>query len=413
MFCGSCMHDNTWAKGLKSAGHDVTLLPTYTPITVDEEDLSAKRIFLGGISVYMESKSRLWHRLPRALTRWLDTPWVLKLASRISISNDAKDLGELTLASLQGIEGPQKREVEELIDYLCNDLTPDIICFSNILQTGVVKALRKRFSGKIFCVLQGDDIFLKDLTEPYQSQAIDLISGMRDDFDGFVVHSNYYRDFMSELLRLPNNRFHYLPLGIDLSPHTGQPKSDPSDPVTIGYFARICPEKGFHHALEAFRIFHEEYPESQILLGGYLGSRDQTFYDEQMELAANLGDSVRYLGSPETQAAKIAIFNQFDLFSVPTIYHEPKGLPVMEAWANGIPVVQPSHGAFPEMVERTRGGLLVTPENPAELAATWLRLATDQNQRLDLAQAGYHGVREHYSIEKMVEETERLFANQT
>ncbi|MFT5325958.1 MAG: hypothetical protein ACI8P0_003832, partial [Planctomycetaceae bacterium] len=38
MFCGSCMHDNTWARALRDAGHDVILIPTYTPIRVDEED---------------------------------------------------------------------------------------------------------------------------------------------------------------------------------------------------------------------------------------------------------------------------------------------------------------------------------------------------------------------------------------
>lgn len=413
MFCGSCMHDNTWAKGLLAAGHDVTLLPTYTPITVDEDNLSSKRVFLGGISIYMESKSRLWHRLPRSLTRWLDTPWILNLASRMSISNDARDLGELTLASLQGVDGPQNREVEELIDYLCKELKPDVICFSNILQTGVVKTLRQRYSGKIYCVLQGDDIFLNDLPEPYQSQAIDLISEMRDDFDGFIVHSDYYRDFMSNLLRLPIEKFHGLPLGIDLTAHTGQPKTHAGSPFTVGYFARICPEKGFHHALQAFRLFRDEFPTSQLIMGGYLGTRDQNFYNEQMNLSADLGDSVKYLGSPETQSEKVAIYNQFDIFSVPTTYHEPKGLPVMEAWANGVPVVQPSHGAFQEMVERTKGGILVTPENPEELAAAWLRLASDSDDRFELAKSGYQGVREHYSVEKMVEVTESLFADKS
>ena len=56
------------------------------------------------------------------------------------------------------------------------------------------------------------------------------------------------------------------------------------------------------------------------------------------------------------------------MFSLPTVYHEPKGIPVLEAWANGIPVVQPAHGAFPEMVQRTSGGILVTPEDPHALA---------------------------------------------
>ena len=53
MLCGSCMHDNTWARALRDAGVDVTLIPTYTPIRVDEEDLSSRRVFFGGINVYL------------------------------------------------------------------------------------------------------------------------------------------------------------------------------------------------------------------------------------------------------------------------------------------------------------------------------------------------------------------------
>ncbi|MDB4786663.1 MAG: glycosyltransferase family 4 protein [Planctomycetaceae bacterium] len=410
MFCGSCMHDNTWAKGLHAAGHDVTLLPTYTPIRVDEENLSSKRVFLGGINIYMESKSRLWHRLPRALTRWLDHPRILKMASKMSISNDAKDLGELTLASLQGTDGPQNREVDELINYLCDDLKPDIICFSNILQTGVVKTLRKRFNGKIYCVLQGDDIFLKDLPEPYQSQAVSLISDMDEHFDGYITHSDYYRDFMSNFLSLPVEKFHRLPLGIELSGLDGKPGAKKNSPLTIGYFARICPEKGFHHSLEAFRLFHAEHSDSRLLIGGYLGSKDQAFYEQQLENIRELGDAVQYIGSPTSQAAKVEIYKQFDLFSMPTTYHEPKGLPVLEAWANGIPVIQPNHGAFPEMIERTNGGLLVTPDNPQELANAWLKLAEDEGQREEYSHAGHRGVHEHFSIEAMVSETIRIFS---
>ena len=48
-----------------------------------------------------------------------------------------------------------------------------------------------------------------------------------------------------------------------------------------------------------------------------------------------------------------------DVLSVPTTYREPKGLYVLEALANGVPVVQPSHGSFPELIEVTGGGILV------------------------------------------------------
>ena len=51
MFCGSCMQDNTLARALRLAGADAVLLPTYTPIRVDEENESLSRVFLGGVNV--------------------------------------------------------------------------------------------------------------------------------------------------------------------------------------------------------------------------------------------------------------------------------------------------------------------------------------------------------------------------
>src|SRR5690606_32252317 len=92
MFCGSCMHDNTWARALMAAGAEVSLIPTYTPIRVDEQDVSDRRVFMGGLNLYLEHKSRLWRRLPRAITRPLDHPGVLRLLSKLSISSDAADL---------------------------------------------------------------------------------------------------------------------------------------------------------------------------------------------------------------------------------------------------------------------------------------------------------------------------------
>ena len=60
MFCGSCMHDNTLVAALVRQGHDALLVPTYTPIRTDEEDVSQPRVFLGGINVYLQEKLGLF-----------------------------------------------------------------------------------------------------------------------------------------------------------------------------------------------------------------------------------------------------------------------------------------------------------------------------------------------------------------
>ncbi|MGH7128269.1 MAG: glycosyltransferase family 4 protein [Planctomycetaceae bacterium] len=411
MFCGSCMHDNTWARALTAAGAEVTLLPTYTPIRVDEEDRSASQVFLGGINVYMDWRSGLWRRLPRWLVRWLDRPWIINLATRFGVSNDASGLGPLTLAMLAGDIGPQRREVDELVTFLTQNLKPDVICFSNALLSGVVRPLRARFDGNLFCVLQGDDVFLAGLPEPYRSQAIEMISARAEAFDGFLVHSRYYRDFMAEYLRLPSEKFHLVPLGIDLNGHDGLPRRTAHETFTVGYFARVCPEKGLHQLLDAFRRLHAKHPNTRLVAGGYLGKRDEPYFRTLVRDHADLGEAFRYVGSPATHAEKVTIIKSFDVLSIPTVYHDPKGLPVLEALANGVPVVQPRHGAFPELVEATGGGILVEPGDPQELADALEQLMHDDALRYELAVIGHGNVHQRFDPITMARATLEVFAS--
>ncbi|NOT60097.1 MAG: glycosyltransferase family 1 protein, partial [Acidobacteria bacterium] len=52
MYCGSCLRDNALATELMRQGHDVTLVPLYTPTLTDEPNVSQEKVLFGGISVY-------------------------------------------------------------------------------------------------------------------------------------------------------------------------------------------------------------------------------------------------------------------------------------------------------------------------------------------------------------------------
>ena len=118
MFCGSCMHDNTWAKALRAAGVEVSLIPLYTPIRVDEEDQTSSPVFFGGINTYLNDHFSLWRRIPRFMTRWLDSPAMIDRATRGAISNDATELGSMAVSMLRGEEGPHRRAGEELAEFV-------------------------------------------------------------------------------------------------------------------------------------------------------------------------------------------------------------------------------------------------------------------------------------------------------
>jgi glycosyltransferase involved in cell wall biosynthesis len=369
MFCGSCMQDNTLARALRMAGADALLLPTYTPIRVDEENVSSARVFLGGLNVYLDSKMPGWRFLPRAMKRWLDRPGLVKLLSRLS-STDASSLGPLTIDLLKGAHGPQRAEIEELIRFLCDELRPDVILLSNALLSGVVPELRRQFSGRLCCLLQGDDIFLNGLPEPWRSRALTLVTQNASHFDVMLTHSQYYADFMQNYLALPADRFRMIPLTIEDQPSRGA-NSEPTeskDTLTVGYFARICPEKGAFRFLDAAERILPGRPDLRMIIGGFLPEQHRRNFEKRLKgLHATSPDRLTWAGSPADRDEKFRLIQSFDWLCVPGEYHEPKGLYVLEAALAGVPSLVPAHGAFPERIAALRAGMLFDPNKPRSL----------------------------------------------
>ena len=408
LFCGSCMHDNTWARALHGAGVEVSLIPLYTPIRVDEENQTSSPIFFGGINTYLNDRSAIWRTLPRFLTRWLDSPGIIQRATRGAVGNDAAELGSMTVSMLEGEQGPHRRAGEELAEYISR-LKPDVVCFSNTLLSGALQTVRKRYHGPVYCVLQGDDVFLDGLIEPYRRQVMSQLVERAAGFDGYIVHSRFYRDYMSAYLSLPPEKFRELPLAIDCQKHDGQPKTRLGQPPAIGYFARICAEKGLDLLVKSVLILKNEFPEIRLRVGGYLGQQHQGYFETVCQLAKPLGAAFEYIGSPPGHAEKVSFLKSLDLFSVPARFQEPKGLYVLEALANGLPVVLPDHAAFPELIQSTGGGLLTEMENPDSLASSLRQVLLDSDLRYALAQAGYAGVRRNHNLASLAEATKRAF----
>jgi glycosyltransferase involved in cell wall biosynthesis len=411
MYCGSCMHDNTLARALTRLGCDVQLVPLYTPIRTDEESAAVDQVFLGGINVYLEQKLPLYRYLPRWMTNWLDRPALIRWATSRGIETKAQDLGALTVSVLKGIEGNQRQEVQRLVDWLQLD-RPDVIVFSNMLTAGCVPAIKRRLDTKVVVTLQGDDIFLRDLPEPYQSQAFAEIRRLIPFVDGFLAHSQYYADFMSGYLSIPRERIEVVPLGLDTSDFAELVDHDPTRRLdgdnTIGYLARLAPEKGLHVLVDAFIHLTEEFDrrDTRLRIAGWLGDHNRRYVEQQLEKLrkAELSSNVDLVGEVDRRG-KLEFLKSIDVLSVPTTYREPKGLFVLEALAAGVPVVQPNHGAFPELLAHTEGGVLVAPDNPAALAEELARLIDDRDRRGTLGRTGQAAVHREFTAERMAANT--------
>jgi glycosyltransferase involved in cell wall biosynthesis len=411
MYCGSCLHDNTLAGGLMQRGHDVALIPTYTPLRTDESDVTNEAIFYGAINVYLQQKAGFFRRSPALLNKIFDRPALLRWVSRFAASTDARDLGALTLSILQAEEGKQERELRRLLEFL-ESFQPDLVQLTNAMFLGIGAAIRSRLGVPVVSGLTGEDLFLDELPPPFREQVEAEMKQHAQEIDGFIATSHYYADAMSRFLGVDDGRMHVVPLGINLEGFRPPSAHPASDGVTIGYLARICPEKGLHHLLDAFRILRSQdgTPEVRLKIAGYLGGRDTAYLDDQKRRLADWGlsEAVDILGEVDRDQ-KLDLLHSIQLLSVPTTYKEPKGLFVLEGWAAGVPAVLPRHGAFPELLESNGGGVLVEPDSPADLARGLRSMIDDPDKRFECGMEGRSAVESEFNTQVMTERTEAVY----
>ena len=358
MFCGSCMNDNAVAKELIKAGHDCVLMPVYTPIRTDVEDMSVDRVFLGGVNVYLSQKIPLIRYLPRWAVGWLDHPWVIKSLTSKAGKTSPELLGQLAISMLDGLEGNQKQEFEDLLRFLQTSIRPETVLLTNLLIGGVIPQMAS--NAAVWVMLQGDDIFLDSLSVSHRAQAIERMSRLVGSAKGFICHSQAYAQSMQSLLGIPESKMHVVPLGVATEDFTdraatGSEHRKDDSLIRLGYLARMAPEKGLHLLVDAFIELrrHSKFSNVRLSMAGWMGPQHAGYWKEQQAKLhrAGLDGQWSYAGTVN-RAEKVAFLESLDLFCVPTTYADPKGIFLLEAVASGLPYVMPEHGAFPELHRR-------------------------------------------------------------
>lgn len=407
MYCGSCLLDNALATEMIARGHDVTLLPLYTPTLTDEPNVSRPRVLFGGISVYLQQRMPWVAKLPRFVDRWLDAPWLINALAGRSVSNDPRFLGDMTISMLEGTDGMLRREFDKLIAWIEGEPMPDVISLPNSMLIALAKPIKQALGRPVVCTLQGEDLFLRGLIEPYRSRSLDLIRTQVPDVDRFVAVSPFCARFMCEFVGIPADCVTVVPIGInpkDLTPRgdRAERSAGETDLFRVGYFARVAPEKGLLPLAEAYIRFRQQTKGAPARLeaAGYLAPEHEPYLAKVRQTLeqAGLAAEFTYHGAVDRQG-KADFLRSLDVLSMPATYDEPKGLSLLEAMAVGVPVVQPRRGAFIDIVESTGGGLLVTPDSPDALAEGLHTLWRDRALAERLGRQGCAGVRGSYTIQ--------------
>ena len=363
------MRDNSLARHLIKQGHEVTVLPAYLPHLLDEPS-SAKQtpIFFGGVNVYLQHKFKFFRKTPRWMDQIFNSHTLLRWVAGKRGMTTPRQLGEITLSTLRGRDGPLAKEVDKVVDWFKEHGKPDVLLLSTVLLAGIGRAVREELGIPILSFLQGEDGFLDSLLPEFRQDAWELIGVDARTLDGCISPSRFFANLMGQRLGIAPEKILLLPNGISLDGYPAE-RVEPGEP-TLGYFARICPEKGLDLLIDAFIQLKQsgEHPRLKLAVAGTLPKENESFLKGQKRKITAAGLDQFVVFRPNlSREEKIDFLSQLSLFCVPARVPEAFGLYVIEAMATRVPVVLPNHGAFPEILEKTGGGITYSTTEPKSL----------------------------------------------
>jgi glycosyltransferase involved in cell wall biosynthesis len=410
-YCGSCLRDHALVGELQARGHAVTMVPMYLPLVLDGQPSPDSPLFFGGINVYLQQKSALFRKLPAWADKIFDHQALLRLASKNAGMTKPRDLGELCLSTLRGEEGKQVKEIAKLVDWLLEQPPADLIVLSNAMLAGLARSLKSALKLPVVCTLQGEDSFLDSLPPELAEASWATLRERMADVDAVVAVSQYYGNVMAKRLALPTEKLHVAHNGIamdDVVFRTSLP-----DPPVIGYLAAMCRGKGLDILADAFiRLKADDrIPGLQLRVIGTVTKADKPYLAEIAKKLKEAGvlDAVSFHRNVSREE-KQRLLSTLSVLSVPADYGEAFGLYVLESLAAGVPVVQPNHAAFPELLSATGGGRLCEHRNPEDLARVLGDLLVDPEALVALGNTGRKAVEAQFTAQAMATRVEAVYA---
>lgn len=397
-YCGNCLRDSEYMQGLKRAGVEVIKVPMYLPIFADKHDIEEVPVFYGAISLYLKHAFPVLRKAPGWVDKILNSGPAMKFAAGMAGSTNPKGLEDMTISMLLGEAGEQKEELDQLIDWLENHCHADIIHLSNALLIGLARRIKERLNVKVVCTLQDEDVWVDAMDEHYKNQTWKLMKERARDVDAFFAVSKYFANEMQPILDIDQEKLFIQHITIDPADYTYQNTAE--KPLNIGYISRMCESNGLEVLVDAFTILKQDQTWRDVKLiitGGATGENDAFMKKIRKKIRqSGLEDQVDF--HKDFEAGRHDFFKKVSMISVPVLEGEAFGMYLLESMASGVPVVQPALGAFPEIVEKSGGGIIYEPNTPEKLAEALSGLLGNREKLNQLSEAGRLGVEQKFNI---------------
>ncbi len=397
-YCGNCLRDSSYVKSLNDAGHEAVTLPIYLPLTIDGEQNQDTPVFYGAVNIYLKQQFPFLRRMPKWMEGFFNASFFLKYAAKKAGSTRAEGLEEMTISMLKGHEGYQKEELEQLIDFLKHHEKPDVVHLSNALLMGLARKIKDELGIPVVCSLQDEDVWIDAMADSYQEKLWNLFSEKAKDVDAFIAVSEFYGRVMKKRMNISDEKLNIIYVGID--PNAFKMSAPAFNPPVIGYMSRMNEENGFEVLVDAFIQLKSkpEFRDVKLRCSGGQTGDDKKFIQQQIKKLkkADFIDDVEFVEEYREKYLN-DFFQPLTLLSVPVLNGEAFGLYQIESLACGVPIVQPALGAFPEIIEATKGGVTYTPNNAETLADAFASILSNPEKIKEMSKLGRENVEKHFN----------------
>jgi glycosyltransferase involved in cell wall biosynthesis len=411
-YCGNCLRDSKFVDSLKVLGHRVVKVPMYLPLFSDEHDIKEVPVFYGAIALYLKQLYPIFRKAPAWFDRLLNSKPMMKMAAGMAGSTNAKGLEEMTVSMLLGEEGAQKEELDKMVDWIAEHCQPDVVHLSNALLLGLARRIKQKLNVAVVCSLQDEDVWVDVMKTAAREQVWNLMADRAHDVDAFIAVSRYYAGVAQSRMNIPSEKLHTVHLGVDPSDYPFQEAT--TKPRNIGYISRMNAENGLDILIDAFILLRKSGRFKDVglhITGGYTGFDIKYMKDQKKKLEMNnLLASVVFWDEFEG-AHRMKFLEKISVLSVPVRNGEAFGIYLSEAMASGIPVVQPSLGAFPEIVGIAGGGIIYSPNTPEALSLALSDLLSSNEKLGQLSLEARSSVETHFNINLQGEKLTQVYQN--
>ncbi|MBP7508435.1 MAG: glycosyltransferase family 4 protein [Prolixibacteraceae bacterium] len=398
-YCGNCLRDSKFVSTLIKNGHNVVKVPMYLPLFSDEHDISDVPVFYGAISIYLKQLYPVFRKAPKWFDNFLNSKPLMKFAAGMAGSTNAKGLEEMTVSMLLGEQGKQSEELDKMIDWIAENCKPDIIHLSNALLLGLARRIKQKLNIPVVCSLQDEDVWVEVMKPSFREKVWKLMTERAKDVDCFISVSDYFAGKILTWMDIPAEKIKTVHLGVDPADYKFVPQSQKKR--EIGFISRMNYDNGLDILIDAFIELkkHERFVDAHLHITGGSTAEDSKYIKEQKKKLEDIGlRPFSHFWEGFEGNHRMNFLSRMKIISVPVRNGEAFGIYLSEAMASGIPVVQPELGAFPEIINKSGGGVVYNPNNYQTLSEALIKLLDDEARIEKLSLEARNSVENNFNI---------------